>query len=168
MIISVDANAPGYWARVRENATLRRAIEAVKKGLKTIRISQVYEQYVEDHLYLIQEVARKEGLHKDLDQYKKFKRECTDTMGLPELADCDESDIHQFSREAVQEAAESLYGDEEDIDYVEEDLMRYQCLDGVECSCCGAIALIEHFKKVEGGSVNFYTSTYCEHCGTSQ
>ncbi|KZL24241.1 hypothetical protein [Pseudovibrio sp. Ad37] len=157
MIISVDANAPGYWESVRKNATQRRAFEAIKKGLKTIRISQVYEQYVEDHLYLIQEVARKEGLHKDLDQYKQFRCECADTMGLPELTDCDESDIHQFSLEAVLEAAEALYGDEGGLGRSQE-----------QCSCCGELATCHRWEKVEGGSITFYTSIYCEHCGRDE
>lgn len=128
MVISVNANAPGYWESVRKNATRRRALEAVKGRLKTVRGSQIYEQYLEDHLSLVQSAALTEDLHNDLEQYNEFKRECANVMGLPELAECDETEIYHGAREAVREAQQALYGeyddDDNDHDFCEDD---YEC-----------------------------------------
>ncbi len=97
-------------------------------------------------------------------------------MGLPELADGDESDIHRYSQEAVQEAAEALYGEDADIgrprvygSCIEPGGMPLaRDLEYVKCSCCGKDAIFQYWEEVEGGSLNSYTSTHCEHCGESE
>lgn len=104
--ITLNASTPEYWEDVKRRTKVRNADAIVKRKLQNLRPSQVYEQWVSDHLDIIRDAA----ISAKIADYPAFKQKWADELKMPEIANESEVDLKRFAIEAVTEAAEALYG----------------------------------------------------------
>ncbi|WP_299969348.1 hypothetical protein [uncultured Roseobacter sp.] len=106
----LNANTPEYWIDVKERARTRKVDALIADGLRRLRVSSVYEQYVMDQLEVIRGAAQKTGILNEPDAYLALKQRYAKTLGLPELLE-DEQTTARFCEEAVADAYTALYGE---------------------------------------------------------
>ncbi len=105
----LDPSQQSYWDNVKTRARLRKAKRLAQHSLKTMRLSQVYEQYVYDCCGIVSD-AMAEAKITAMQEIITFRADCAEWMQLPELADLTFDEIAAQSAEAVTEARRNLYG----------------------------------------------------------
>jgi hypothetical protein len=106
----INANEANYWPEVRRKTARRTALQYVKQVFATTPCGMIYERWVSEIMEAVQDAARRADFFNNIDEYTDFRRECADVLKLPELADSDPCELARQAQEAVQDAAEALYG----------------------------------------------------------
>ncbi|WP_108816561.1 hypothetical protein [Loktanella sp. Alg231-35] len=104
--ITLNASTPEYWDDVKRRTTVRNADAIVKRKLENLRPSQVYEQWVADHLDIIRAAA----VTAKVADYQAFKAKWARQLSMPEIAETGEQDLTRYAADAVKDAAEAMYG----------------------------------------------------------
>ena len=112
-IIVQNPNDPAYWQQVQHNAAHRKAMAIVRQGFADTDCGIVYEAWVADLMDIVRSAAPQAGFLSDPARYQSFREDCAAFMQLPEIATEDHKALSRAAFDAINDAAQALYGNQE-------------------------------------------------------
>lgn len=112
-IIVQNPNDPTYWQQVQHNPAHRKAMAIVRQGFADTECGMVYEAWVADLMDIVRSAAHHAGFLSDPARYQLFREECAAFMHLPEIATEDHKALSRAAFDAIDDAAQALYGNQE-------------------------------------------------------
>ncbi len=107
-----NPNDPTYWQAVQHNAAHRKAMAEVQQGFTVTRCGMIYEAWVADLMNLVRAAADAAGFLNDTLRYQSFREDCAAFMQLPEIATEDHKQLSCAAFDAIDDAAQALYGNQ--------------------------------------------------------